>query len=221
MIEARDVRFSYRDAEVLRGVNLEVTAGEVVALVGPSGSGKTTLLYCLAGILRGWSGDVRVDGVELDELNDRQLCDIRASRFGYVLQFGRLVPELTALENVTLPLRILRVPRREAVRRARDIMENLGVGHLADAPSSRLSGGEQQRTAVARALVHRPAVVFADEPTGALDSTNAELVMTCLRDEARQQGASVVVVTHDHAIAASADRVVAMRDGELRDALDT
>lgn len=218
MIEVRDLRFSYRDTEILRGVDLDVLAGEVLALVGPSGSGKTTLLYCLAGVLRGWDGTITIDGRHLAAMDERELSDLRAQRFGYVLQFGRLVPELTALENVTLPLRILRVPRREALQRGLSIMEDLGIAHLAKAHSGRLSGGEQQRTAVARALVHRPAVIFADEPTGALDSVNADLVMGCLLAQAREQQTSVVVVTHDEDVAARADRVLAMKDGKLRHA---
>lgn len=216
MIEVRDLRFSYRDTEILRGVDLDVAVGEVLALVGPSGSGKTTLLYCMAGVLRGWGGTVTVDDRNLAAMGERELSDLRAQHFGYVLQFGRLVPELTALENVTLPLRILRTPRAEARQRGLSIMETLGIAHLAGAQSGRLSGGEQQRTAVARALIHQPAVIFADEPTGALDSVNADVVMGCLLAQAREQQTSVVVVTHDQDVAARADRVLDMKDGKLR-----
>lgn len=215
MISVRGLEFGYDDVQILRGIDLDVRKGETVALVGPSGSGKTTLLYCLAGVLSGWSGSIEVGGRSLQGMSERDLADLRAQHCGYILQFGRLIPELTARENVALPLGLLGVPRKEAQRHAEAMLERVGLAHRSRAVSSRLSGGEQQRTAIARALIHRPAVVFADEPTGALDTANSDLVLKMLVDQARSNGSAVVIVTHERDVAARADRVVEMRDGAL------
>lgn len=215
MIRASELRFGYGDTNILHGIDLHVRAGEVVAIVGPSGSGKSTLLYCLAGVLRGWSGEIEIDGRSLAGLNDDQLADVRAERCGYVLQFGQLVPELTAIENASLPLRLLGVGRQKANRRAMELLERVGVGHRAHSVSSKMSGGEQQRTAIARALVHQPGVVFADEPTGALDSANSDVVIDLLLEQARQTGTAIVLVTHERQVAERADRILEMSDGLL------
>lgn len=213
MIEARDVAFSYGDAEILRGVSLDVNPGEVVALVGPSGSGKSTLLYCLGGILRPSGGSVAIDGVDLSGMSDDDLTVLRADKCGYVLQFGRLVGELSALENASIPLRLTGLSRKQAERKAADALAEVGVEHLARRKTASLSGGEQQRVAVARAMVHRPKVVFADEPTGALDSANGQLVMECLTTLAKANDTALLVVTHDEGIAGRADRRIGIRDG--------
>lgn len=215
MLSAQDVRFAYGEAEILKGVSLTVDRGETVALLGASGSGKSTLLYCLAGILQPAGGTVSFDGCLLSDQDDRARTMVRRRSFGFVLQFGRLIGDLTAVENVSFPLRLLGERRRAAERVAREALEAVGLGDQADQRTATLSGGEQQRAAVARAVVHDPAVIFADEPTGALDSTNGALVMQALVGMARNRGTALVLVTHDQTVAADADRQVHLRDGSL------
>jgi putative ABC transport system ATP-binding protein len=215
LLSAVDVQLAFGTTAALGGVTLDVRPGEVLALLGPSGSGKSTLLHCLAGILRPDTGEVRYRGLRLDELTDDARSRLRASDFGFVFQFGSLVPELSAVENVALPLRLTGVRRREAEQRARAWLERLDVAELAGKRPGQMSGGQGQRVAIARALVGEPHVVFADEPTGALDSLNGELVMEELVTAARDQGTSVVLVTHDARVAAYADRDVVLRDGRL------
>ena len=216
VIQCTDVEFSYGDTRVLDGASLEVGDGEFVALLGPSGSGKSTLLYCLAGVLTPTAGDVTVLGRQISAMSERERTAFRAQHCGFVLQFGRLVGDLSALENAEIPLRLLGAPRRVARATAREALDVVGVGHLADRRASSLSGGEQQRVAVARAVVHQPAVVFADEPTGALDSANGSLVLDCLVDLTRSTGTGLVMVTHDESVAARADRQIQLRDGVVR-----
>jgi putative ABC transport system ATP-binding protein len=213
VITARSVSYRIADRHILDDVSLELRPRESVALVGPSGSGKSTLLYCLSGVLRPDSGSILLDGQDLTVLADRELSDLRAKCFGFVLQFGRLVPELSALENVTIPLRLTGMRAAKARSRARDALDEVGVAHLAEQRSSSLSGGEQQRVAVARAVVHEPPFVFADEPTGALDSENSLLVMECLERVVSDHGSSLLVVTHAPDVAARADRCIQMVDG--------
>jgi putative ABC transport system ATP-binding protein len=196
-----------------RAGSLDLASGEVVAVLGASGSGKSTLLYCMAGVLVPDRGHVDFSGQRLSELDDRRRSDLRLRSFGFVPQFGDLVPELSLLENVALPLRLLGTGRRDAERRAGDLLAELGVQDARTRTAGAASGGEAQRAAVARALVHEPAVVFADEPTGALDSATGELVMEALVDLARQRGSAVVVVTHAAVVASHADREVVVRDG--------
>jgi putative ABC transport system ATP-binding protein len=215
LLEARELRMSFGSTPALAGVDIDIAAGEVVALVGPSGSGKSTLLHCLAGILPPDGGEVRYDGARLDDRSEEARSRVRRDEFGFVFQFGSLVPELTAVENVALPLRLAGVNRRGAEGRAREWLERLGVLDVAGKRPGEMSGGQGQRVAVARALVAGPRVVFADEPTGALDSLNGELVMDELMRAARAQGASVVLVTHEARIAAYADRDVMLRDGRV------
>ena len=213
LLTATDLHLSFGSSPALAGASVEVAPGEVLALLGPSGSGKSTLLHCLAGILRPDSGEVRYRGSRLDELPDERRSALRRSDFGFVFQFGSLVPELSALDNVALPLRLAGDRRTPARTRARGWLERLEVADVADKRPGEMSGGQGQRVAVARALVGGPRVVFADEPTGALDSFNGELVMDLLVGAARVQGSSVVLVTHESRVAAYADREVVLRDG--------
>jgi len=213
LLSASDLSLSFGGTAALDGVSVDVHPGEVLAVLGPSGSGKSTLLHCLAGILRPDSGEVRFCGARIDDQSDDARSRLRASSFGFVFQFGSLVPELTAVENVALPLRLAGVRRRPAELRAVGWLERLAVGEVADQRPGQLSGGQGQRVAVARALVGGPRVVFADEPTGALDSLNGELVLEELVGAAREQGAAVVLVTHEARVAAYADREIVLRDG--------
>jgi putative ABC transport system ATP-binding protein len=209
-------RFGHTEA--LSGASLDVAAGEIVAVMGPSGSGKSTLLHCAAGIFTPDAGTVTFDGQEINRLPDSKRSALRRSEFGFVFQFGRLVPELSCLENVSLPLRLSGVSRNDAKRQASEWLDRLEVSEIARSLPGEISGGQGQRVAVARALVTRPRVVFADEPTGALDSLNGERVMQLLTVAARETAAAVVLVTHEPRVAAYADREVIVRDGRTREA---
>lgn len=213
LLTARAVHKSFVRTEALRGVSVEVTVGEAVAITGPSGSGKSTLLLCLAGILRPESGEVSYDGRRIDQMGEAERSVLRRREFGIVLQFGQLLPELTVVQNVALPLLLEGHRRAESQRAARSWLERLGVVEMADASPAELSGGEQQRVAVARALVTGPKVVFADEPTGALDTVAGEQVLGQLLGVVRDSGATLVMVTHDNRVAARADREIMLRDG--------
>jgi putative ABC transport system ATP-binding protein len=215
LVEARGLRKAYGRTEALRGVGLEVGDGEVVAVTGPSGSGKSTLLMALAGVIRPEGGEVRYAGARLDDLSEKNRTRLRRREFGVVLQFGQLVPELTAVQNVALPLLLERHDRAAARRSALGWLERLGAADLADALPGELSGGEAQRVAVARALVTGPRVVFADEPTGAMDTVGGETLLEEMLAAARDSGATVVMVTHENRVAARADREVRLRDGVL------
>lgn len=242
IMRARGLEMSFGQTRALRGVDLDLLAGEVLAVTGPSGSGKSTLLHVMAGVLvpdagsvsyygddavspsRGStanpaedttvdvSGDASVNIAALDEAARSRL---RLSEFGFVFQFGQLLPDLTALDNVTIPLLLVGVPRRKALARAREALGELGLGeHLGKRPGQ-LSGGQAQRTAVARALVTDPHLLFADEPTGSLDSLAAERTMEVLLESVRSRGTSLVIITHDARVAAYADREVTVRDGRI------
>jgi len=213
LLTARDVVRSFGSTRALDGACFALDAGEVVAIMGPSGSGKSTLLHCLAGILPPDAGSVAYDGRELTAMSDRERSALRRRDFGFVFQFGQLVPELDCVENAALPLRLEGVRRREAERRATRWLERLEVADLAAKRPGEISGGEGQRVAVARALATEPRVLFADEPTGALDSLNGERVMELLTAAARDHGAAVVLVTHEPRVAAYADREIVVRDG--------
>ena len=214
-LAAEDLWLTFGQTPALRGASLTLRRGEVLALMGPSGCGKSTLLHCLAGILRPDSGSVRVLGEPIDALSENRRSDLRLSRMGFVLQGGELIPELTLAENVALPLQLLGRSHREAFAKAEAMLDAVGLSQVGDRRTGEVSGGQAQRAAVARALVHDPEIVFADEPTGALDTVAGEQVLELLLDSSRQRGANVVLVTHDHRIAAHADRVVVMRDGTL------
>ncbi|WP_406196145.1 ABC transporter ATP-binding protein [Kitasatospora sp. NBC_01560] len=213
LIEARDVALAFGETPALRGASLSVEAGEVLAIMGPSGSGKSTLLHCLAGILLPDAGEVHFDGRRIDTLNEAGRSALRRDRFGFVFQFGQLVPELTAEENVALPLLLSGTGRAAALAEARPWFARLGLDGLEQRRSGELSGGQAQRVALARGLVARPRVLFADEPTGALDSLTGEQVMDLMVGAARAQGTTVILVTHEPRVASYADRQAVVRDG--------
>ena len=215
IIEARDVVKSFGQTPALRGASIAVGAGEIVAVMGPSGSGKSTLLHCLAGILTPDEGEVWFAGQRVDTLREIQRSELRRDRFGFVFQSGQLVPELTAEENVALPLLLSGARRGPAMTAARKWFGPLGLDGLEQRRSGELSGGQAQRVALARGLVADPEVLFADEPTGSLDSISGELVMELLTAAVREQGTTVVLVTHDARVAAYADREVIVRDGTV------
>ncbi|RZU44249.1 putative ABC transport system ATP-binding protein [Streptomyces sp. BK022] len=217
LLVARGLRKSYGPTAALDGAAFSVHPGEVVAVMGPSGSGKSTLLHCLAGIVRPDSGSITYAGRELTTMSDGERSALRRGEFGFVFQFGQLVPELTCVENVALPLRLNGTSRKEAERAALTWMERLEVDGLRRKRPGEVSGGQGQRVAVARALVTGPRVLFADEPTGALDSLNGERVMELLTDAARSTNAAVVLVTHEARVAAWSDREIVVRDGRSRD----
>ena len=214
-VEARDVVMSFGETPALRGASLAVERGEILAIMGPSGSGKSTLLHCLAGILVPGSGEIRFDGKRVDTLNETRRSTLRRDRFGFVFQFGQLVPELTAEENVALPLLLGGVRRGPALSQARTWFDRLDLKGLEGRRSGELSGGQAQRVALARAMVSGPEVLFADEPTGSLDSLTGEQVMDLLVASAREQGTTVVLVTHEPRVAAYADREAMVRDGRV------
>jgi putative ABC transport system ATP-binding protein len=215
LIEARDVVFDFGETPALRGASLSIREGEILAVMGPSGSGKSTLLHCLAGILAPMHGEIRFSGQRIDTLGDNARSALRRDAFGFVFQFGQLVPELTAEENVALPLLLGGLRRSEALQRAREWFERLGLEGLERRRSGELSGGQAQRVALARGLVAHPKVLFADEPTGSLDSLTGEFVMELLVTAAREDGTTVVLVTHEPRVAAYAGREVIVRDGKV------
>lgn len=215
ILSARAVEKSFGRTQALRGVSLELARGEVLAVTGPSGGGKSTLLHCLIGILRPEAGEVVYEGQRLDDLAEAPRTRLRRREFGIVLQFGQLVPELSVEQNVALPLLLEGHDRAAARSAARTWLDRLEVGELAAALPGELSGGEVQRAALARALVTGPQVVFADEPTGALDTVGGEALLEVLLSTTRERGASVVLVTHDNRVAAHADREVVLVDGSF------
>jgi putative ABC transport system ATP-binding protein len=215
LVEARDVHLSFGPTPALRGATLAVERGEIVAVMGPSGSGKSTLLHCLAGILTLDAGEVHFAGRRIDALPEGERSALRRDRFGFVFQFGQLVPELTAEENIALPLLLAGMRRADALPRARAWFDRLDLAGLEERRSGELSGGQQQRVALARGLVPQPEVLFADEPTGSLDSLAGERVMDLLTASAREHGVTVVLVTHEPRVAAYADREVMVRDGRV------
>jgi len=219
ILEARDVVLSFGETPALRGASLSVQRGEVLAVMGPSGSGKSTLLHCLAGILVPDSGEVSFDGERLDTMREGERSKLRRDRFGFVFQFGQLVPELTAEENVALPLLLGGIRREEALRSARAWFERLELDGLERHRAGEMSGGQAQRVALTRGLVAHPDVLFADEPTGSLDSLTGELVMGLMTGSARAEGTTVVLVTHEPRVAAYADREVIVRDGKVTSAV--
>ena len=215
LIEARDVHKAFGQTPALRGASVTVRRGEFLAVMGPSGSGKSTLLHCLAGIYTADQGAVFFDGRLLNTMSEAERTRLRRTAYGFVFQFGQLVPELTAADNVALPLQLNRTRRKAAYRAADVWLDRLGLADKARRRTGELSGGEAQRVAVARALAMNPQVIFADEPTGSLDSLTGEKVMELMTGLARDQGTTLVLVTHDARVAAYADRIVTVRDGAV------
>ncbi|WP_338603790.1 ABC transporter ATP-binding protein [Saccharopolyspora sp. SCSIO 74807] len=203
----------YGEHWALGGADIAVQAGEVLAIVGPSGSGKTTMLHVLAGILRPDRGEVSLEGRRIDQLTETKRSELRRHEFGFVFQQGMLVGELTAEENVALPLLLGGTDRRKATGTAREWLAGLGLTGMEQRLPGQLSGGQAQRVAIARAMAHQPKVIFADEPTGALDTRTGEATMSALAGSASRSGAAVIVVTHDRELAARCGRVVEIRDG--------
>jgi len=219
LVEARDIHKIYDTGKLkvhaLNGVSLSLGRGEMVAIMGPSGSGKTTLLNCLSGLDAIDAGDVLIDGTPLASMSDRERTDYRALHMGFVFQFYNLMPVLTAVENVELPLLVARVAAKEARRKALAALDLVGLAGRAEHVPDELSGGERQRVTIARALVNDPAIVWADEPTGDLDSENAAEISQLMRRLNLERGLSFVIVTHDASVGESADRLVRMVDGEI------
>ena len=215
MIQATNIVKRFDDLDVLRGVNLTVSAGEIVSIVGASGAGKTTLLQILGTLDLPDQGDVQIDGTSTKGLTRNQLSAFRNTNLGFVFQFHRLLPEFNALENVMMPAWIAGDKGRNTQQRATNLLNDLGLGHRLDHNPTELSGGEQQRVAVARALMNRPKVLLADEPSGNLDSENAELLHDLFFDLRERFGQTIVLVTHNEGLAKRADRMLRMADGRF------
>jgi ABC-type lipoprotein export system ATPase subunit len=219
IVEARQLQKVYDTGvvrvEALKAVDLAIHRGEIVSIMGPSGCGKTTLLNCLSGLDAIDGGDVLIDGVSLAAMSDRERTDYRAAHMGFVFQFYNLMPVLTAVENVELPLLVSRVRAKEAREKALDALELVGLRARAGHVPDELSGGERQRTTIARALVNDPAIVWADEPTGDLDSENAAEITELMRHLNRERGLTFLIVTHDATVGHNADRLVRMVDGRI------
>ena len=219
VLEVSGLKRSFRQGgvtiDVLRGVDLEVRAGEIVALLGPSGSGKSTLLQAVGLLEGGFEGSIRIAGEEVAELSDGNRTRVRRDTLGFVYQFHHLLPDFTALENVVIPQLVKGATREEAEERARTLLATLGLAERATHRPSKLSGGEQQRVAVARALANRPALVLADEPTGNLDEATADIVFAEFLRLVRDEGSAALVATHNERIAAKMDRVLRLHEGVL------
>lgn len=216
-LKLNDVTKNFGGTDVLSGITLELSPGETAAIMGPSGSGKSTLLHCMSGVLLPTTGRVHFGTTDLIELNDGDRSHLRLSSFGFVFQDGQLLPELTAAENIALPATLTGASRRKARRRAVHLLDQLSLGEFADRRPGQLSGGQAQRVAIARALATEPAVIFADEPTGALDQATGHDVMQMLTTLVRQQGSTLVLVTHDAQVADWLDRRIELRDGIIHD----
>ncbi len=218
LLTGRGLVKRYGRQHALDGVDIDIHAGEVLAIVGPSGSGKTSLLHVLAGILRAEEGQITLAGQRIDQLSETRRSELRRTEFGFVFQSGMLVGELTAVENVALPLLLGGGSRSEATAAARGWLDRLGLAGKEDRRPGELSGGEAQRVAIARSIAHRPKVIFADEPTGALDTRTGHATVQALIESARSTGAAVIIVTHDRELAAAVPRTVSIRDGRIESA---
>lgn len=215
MIEIHDIKKSFGELQVLKGIDLTIYKGEVVSIVGPSGAGKTTLLQIMGTLDRADEGTVVINGIEVNKLKEKELSSFRNKQIGFVFQFHQLLPEFTALENVMMPSLIGGISSGEALKRAKEILELLGLEERFSHKPAELSGGEKQRVAVARALVNGPAVVFADEPSGSLDSKNKEELHQLFFDLREKLGQTFVIVTHDEGLAQLTDRTIHMVDGRI------
>ena len=217
MIEVRNIRKSFGSLEVLKGIDLDIRKGEVVSIVGPSGAGKTTLLQIMGTLDKPDSGSVRLDGVAMESLSRKEMADFRNRRIGFVFQFHQLLPEFTALENVMIPAYIGHASTSEAKARAQELLDFMGLSDRASHKPNELSGGEKQRVAVARALVNHPSVVFADEPSGSLDTKNKGELHQLFFDLRDRFGQTFVIVTHDDELARLTDRTIHMKDVLITD----
>lgn len=215
MIDIKGITKSFGPLQVLKGIDLHIDKGEVVSIVGPSGAGKTTLLQIIGTLDKPDSGEIIIDGTDVRKLSSRKLSEFRNRRIGFVFQFHQLLPEFTALENIMVPAFIAGTSRSEAKARAMELLDFMGLSDRAGHKPNELSGGEKQRVAVARALVNRPAVILADEPSGSLDSRNKEELHRLFFDLRDKTGQTFVIVTHDESLARITDRTIAMKDGML------
>lgn len=215
IISAKNVKKSYGQTEVLHGISLDVGHGEVLAIMGPSGSGKSTLLHSLAAIIPVDSGEITFGGRNIGKLSDTKRSILRRTAFGFVFQFSQLVPELSVIDNVALPLLLNGVSRNKAYEQAKKWLEAVGLTDKSGSTPGEISGGQAQRVAIARAMVVRPKILFADEPTGSLDSLNSEHIMELFIKTAKDNGTTVIMVTHEPSIAAYADREIVVRDGYI------
>ena len=215
MIEVRNIKKSFGELEVLHGVSLTVAEGEIVSIVGASGAGKTTLLQIVGSLMAADEGEVVIDGVSLATLSDDALSEFRNKRIGFIFQSYHLLPEFSAVENVMMPMLIAGEKRKDAETRARELLAMVAMSHRAEHKPSALSGGEQQRVAIALALANKPAVVLADEPTGNLDSETRAEIQRLFFELRERTGQTFVIVTHDGALADGSDRKIIMKDGEI------
>ena len=215
IISTKNIKKSFGQTHALRGVSLDVVPGEVLAIMGPSGSGKSTLLHSLAAITSVDEGEILLDGTRIDKLSDNKRSELHRTQYGFVFQFGQLVPELSALDNVALPLLLNGENRCQAYKKAKTWLNTVGLVEKYDSLPGELSGGQAQRVAIARAMVIEPKILFADEPTGSLDTLNSERVMELFIKTAKENGTTVIMVTHEPSIAAYADREIVVRDGQI------
>ncbi len=211
----RELKLGTHVVHALRGVNLEIYAKELVGIIGPSGSGKSTLLGIIGGLDSPTAGRIEIDGTDISQMNEGQLTDIRNQKIGFVFQFFNLIPTLTALENVALPIEFAQVRRYKPFARAKELLDMLGLEGRFNHRPNELSGGQQQRVAIARALANNPPILLADEPTGNLDSQSGEAVLEALKTIRAENGTTVVLVTHDRALAEQMDRVLTLVDGKI------
>jgi lipoprotein-releasing system ATP-binding protein len=215
MLQATDIHKSYRDLEILKGVDFSVNKGEIITIVGASGAGKSTLLHIVGTLDRADKGEVSINGVNISKLSQSNLSAFRNEHIGFIFQFHHLLPEFTALENICIPAFIAKKSKRDAELKAMELLNMLGLEHRAHHKPNELSGGEQQRVAVARALVNNPSVILADEPSGNLDSQNAQSLHALFRDLRDQFSQTFIIVTHNEELAEMADRKVTMKDGQI------
>lgn len=217
MIKLRNITKSYDSLQVLKGIDLDITPGEIVSIVGPSGAGKTTLLQIMGTLERPDGGTVQYDDIDVLRLKESRLASFRGHNIGFVFQFHQLLPEFNIVENVAMPALIAGEGRDKSMAEARRLLDYLGLSHRYEHRPAQLSGGERQRVAVARALINKPRVVLADEPSGSLDSHNRDELHRLFFDLRRDLGHTFVIVTHDEALAADTDRIIHMRDGMITD----